>query len=183
MGYLWVKQSNKLPGPIDEARERFCLLLILRQMASSEDSENQHLSHLYKCLAAEVDEKKRLGAFSSVGSQLLQGWIWLVLANVRWRWWQPIRDHCFSGRVSLTATNITRPTLYFIEEIYQFLCTVSVFVHRTRITFDRRGDCGLRERRRERRDRGLRERRRDRSFALKKKKASRASRKHNARMC
>ena len=121
--------------------------------------------------------------FDPVGSQLLQGWIWLVLANVRWRWWQPIRDHCFSGRVSLTATNITRPTLYFIEEIYQFLCTVSVFVHRTRITFDRRGDCGLRERRRERRYRGLRERRRDRSFALKKKKASRASRKHNARMC
>ena len=53
-----------MPGPIDEARERFCLLLILRQMASSEDSENQHLSHLYKCLAAEVDEKKRLRAFS-----------------------------------------------------------------------------------------------------------------------
>ena len=59
-----MKRSNKLPGPIDEARERFCLLLILRQMASSEDSENQHLSHLYKCLAAEVDEKKRLRAFS-----------------------------------------------------------------------------------------------------------------------
>ena len=59
-----MKQSNKLPGPIDEARERFCLLLILRQMASSEDSENQHLSHLYKCLAAEVDEKKRVRAFS-----------------------------------------------------------------------------------------------------------------------
>ena len=59
-----MKQSNKLPGPIDEARERFCLLLILRQMASSEDSENQHLSHLYKCLAAEIDEKKRLRAFS-----------------------------------------------------------------------------------------------------------------------
>ena len=53
-----------MPGPIDEARERFCLLLILRQMASSEDSENQHLSHLYKCLAAEVDEKKRVRAFS-----------------------------------------------------------------------------------------------------------------------
>ena len=33
-------------------------------MASSEDSENQHLSHLYKCLAAEIDEKKRLRAFS-----------------------------------------------------------------------------------------------------------------------
>ena len=59
-----MKRSNKLPGPIDEARERFCLLLILRQMASSEDSENQHLSHLYKCLAAEIDEKKRLRAFS-----------------------------------------------------------------------------------------------------------------------
>ena len=59
-----MKWSNKLPGPIDEARERFCLSLILRQMASSEDSENQHLSHLYKCLAAEVDEKKRLRAFS-----------------------------------------------------------------------------------------------------------------------
>ena len=59
-----MKRSNKLPGPIDEARERFCLSLILRQMASSEDSENQHLSHLYKCLAAEVDEKKRLRAFS-----------------------------------------------------------------------------------------------------------------------
>ena len=59
-----MKQSNKLPGPIDEARERFCLLLILRQMASSEDSENQHLCHLYKCLAAEIDEKKRLRAFS-----------------------------------------------------------------------------------------------------------------------
>ena len=68
-----------------------------------------------------------------VGSQLLQGWIWLVLANVRWRWWQPIRDHCFSGRVSLTATNITRPTLDFIEEIYHFWFTVSVFVHRARI--------------------------------------------------
>ena len=59
-----MKRSNKLPGPIDEARERFSLSLILRQMASSEDSENQHLSHLYKCLAAEVDEKKRLRAFS-----------------------------------------------------------------------------------------------------------------------
>ena len=59
-----MKRSNKLPGPIDEARERFCLSLILRQMASSEDSENQHLSHLYKCLAAEVDEKKRVRAFS-----------------------------------------------------------------------------------------------------------------------
>ena len=59
-----MKRSNKLPGPIDEARERFCLSLILRQMASSEDSENQHLSHLYKCLAAEIDEKKRLRAFS-----------------------------------------------------------------------------------------------------------------------
>ena len=59
-----MKWSNKLPGPIDEARERFCLSLILRQMASSEDSENQHLSHLYKCLAAEIDEKKRLRAFS-----------------------------------------------------------------------------------------------------------------------
>ena len=59
-----MKQSNKLPGPIDEVRERFCLLLILRQMASSEDSENQHLSHLYKRLAAEIDEKKRLRAFS-----------------------------------------------------------------------------------------------------------------------
>ena len=59
-----MKRSNKLPGPIDEARERFCLSLILRQMASSEDSENQHLSHLYNCLAAEVDEKKRLRAFS-----------------------------------------------------------------------------------------------------------------------
>ena len=105
--------------------------------------------------------------FHTVGSQLLQGWIWLVLANVRWRWWQPIRDHCFSGRVSLTATNITRPTLDFIEEIYQFLCTVSGFVHRTRITFDRRGDCGLRERRRERRDRKKRswfERKTKRSF-------------------
>ena len=33
-------------------------------MASSQDSENQHLSHLYECLAAEVDDKKRLGAFS-----------------------------------------------------------------------------------------------------------------------
>ena len=71
------------------------------------------------------------------------------------------------GRVSLTATNITRPTLDFIEEIYHFWFTVSVFVHRTRITFDRRRDCGLRERRR---DRGLRERRRDRSFALKKRR-------------
>ena len=59
-----MKRSNKLPGPIDEARERFCLSLILRQMASSEDSEHQHLSHLYKCLAAEVDEKKRLRTFS-----------------------------------------------------------------------------------------------------------------------
>ena len=64
MGYLSVKRSKKLPGLIDKARERFCLLLILRQMASSEDSENQHLSHLYKCLAAEVDEKKRVRAFS-----------------------------------------------------------------------------------------------------------------------
>ena len=64
MDYLSVKRSKKLPGLIDKARERFCLLLILRQMASSEDSENQHLSHLYKCLAAEVDEKKRVRAFS-----------------------------------------------------------------------------------------------------------------------
>ena len=64
MGYLSVKRSKNLPGLIDKARERFCLLLILRQMASSEDSENQHLSHLYKCLAAEVDEKKRVRAFS-----------------------------------------------------------------------------------------------------------------------
>ena len=64
MACLSVKRSKKLPGLIDKARERFCLLLILRQMASSEDSENQHLSHLYKCLAAEIDEKKRLRAFS-----------------------------------------------------------------------------------------------------------------------
>ena len=64
MGHLWVKRSKKLLGPIDEAREHFCLLLILRRMAFSEDSENQHLSHLYECLAAEVDDKKRLGAFS-----------------------------------------------------------------------------------------------------------------------
>ena len=64
MGYLSVKRSKELPGLIDKARERFCLLLILRQMASSEDSENQHLSHLYKCLAAEVDEKKKVRAFS-----------------------------------------------------------------------------------------------------------------------
>ena len=64
MGYLSVKRSKELPGLIDKARERFCLLLILRQMASSKDSDNQHLSHLYKCLAAEVDEKKRVRAFS-----------------------------------------------------------------------------------------------------------------------
>ena len=51
----------------------------------------------------------------SVGSQLLQGWIWLVLANFRWRRWQPIRDHCFSGRVSLTATNMTDASLHRIQ--------------------------------------------------------------------
>ena len=54
-----MKRSNKLPGPIDEARERFCLLLILRQMASSEDSENQHFSHLHKCLESKFHEERK----------------------------------------------------------------------------------------------------------------------------
>ena len=109
----------------------------------------------------------------SVGSQLLQGWIWLVLANVRWRWWQPIRDHCFSGRVSLTATNITRPTLDFIEEIYHFWFTVSVFVHRARIeeeivVWEKEEEIVVWKKKR--------------SFVCieEEKKASRASRRHNA---
>lgn len=59
---------KKLPGAIDEAKDRFSLLLILRQMASREDSENQHLSHLYKCLAAKVDDRINLGAFSVLSS-------------------------------------------------------------------------------------------------------------------
>ena len=48
---------KKLPGLIDEAKERFSLLLILRQMASSDDAENKYLSCLYECLAAAVDHK------------------------------------------------------------------------------------------------------------------------------
>ena len=35
-----------LPGPNDEAKERFCFLLILQQMASSEDSENEYLIYI-----------------------------------------------------------------------------------------------------------------------------------------
>ena len=48
---------KKLPGLIDEAKERFSLLLILRQMASSDDAENKYLSCLYECLAVAVDHK------------------------------------------------------------------------------------------------------------------------------
>ena len=33
-------------------------------MASSEDSENQHLSHLYECLAAAIDDNNSLGLFT-----------------------------------------------------------------------------------------------------------------------
>ena len=47
---------KKLPGSIDEVKERFCLLLILRQMASGKDSENQDLNHLYECLAVAIDK-------------------------------------------------------------------------------------------------------------------------------
>ena len=55
--------------------------------------------------------------------------------------------HCFSSRVSLTATNVTRPlTSTYMEEIYQFLY-IGPYAYR------------------------LRERRRDRSFVLKKKEA------------
>ena len=53
-----------LPGPNDEAKERFCFLLILQQMASSEDSENEYLSHLYECSAAAVDDNNSLGLFT-----------------------------------------------------------------------------------------------------------------------
>ena len=53
-----------LPGPNDEAKERFCFLLILQQMASSEDSENEYLSHLYECLAAAVDDNNTFSLFT-----------------------------------------------------------------------------------------------------------------------
>ena len=55
-----------MPGPIDEAnaKERFTLLLILRQMASSDDAENKYLSCLYECLADAVDSKGWLDIFS-----------------------------------------------------------------------------------------------------------------------
>ena len=46
-----------LPGPIEEAKERFSLLLILQEMASSGDAENEYLSCLYECLAVAVDHK------------------------------------------------------------------------------------------------------------------------------
>ena len=55
---------KKLPGLIDEAKERFSLLLILRQMASSDDAENKYLSCLYECLADAVDSKGWLDIFS-----------------------------------------------------------------------------------------------------------------------
>ena len=48
---------KKLPGLIDEAKERFSLLLILRQMASSDDAENEYLRFLYGCLTVAVDNK------------------------------------------------------------------------------------------------------------------------------
>ena len=48
---------KKLPGPIEEAKERFSLLLILQEMASSGDAENEYLSCLYECLAVAVDHK------------------------------------------------------------------------------------------------------------------------------
>ena len=48
---------KKLPGLIDEAKERFSLLLILRQMASSDDAENKYLRFLYGCLTVAVDNK------------------------------------------------------------------------------------------------------------------------------
>jgi len=51
-------------------------------MASSEDSENQHLSHLYECLAAEVDDKKRLGAFSWQSS-LAEEFFEMMTADLR----------------------------------------------------------------------------------------------------
>ena len=42
------------------------VVLVLRQMASSEDSENQYLRHLYECLAVAIDETDFSGFFSSL---------------------------------------------------------------------------------------------------------------------
>ena len=56
---------KKSTGPSDKAEERFCLLLILRQMATGGDSENQYLSHLYEFLAVVVEHEDCLFAFSS----------------------------------------------------------------------------------------------------------------------
>ena len=57
---------KKLPGLIDEAKERFSLLLILRQMATSDDAENEYLSCLHKCLAVAVDQKGISGLRPSI---------------------------------------------------------------------------------------------------------------------
>ena len=57
---------KKLPGKIDEAKELFSLLLILWQMASSDDAENEHLCCLYECLAVAVDDKDNLGLWQSI---------------------------------------------------------------------------------------------------------------------
>ena len=66
-----------MPRPIEETKERFSLLLILEQMASSDDAENEHLSFLYECLAVAVDYKDflgfiRLSTFSTLQRRLLE---------------------------------------------------------------------------------------------------------------
>ena len=57
---------EKLPGKIDEGKERFSLLLIVRQMASSDDAENEHLCCLYERLAVAIDHKGSLGLLRSI---------------------------------------------------------------------------------------------------------------------
>ena len=77
---------RKLQGLFDEAKERFSLLLILRQMAFCDDAENKYLSCLYECLAVAVGYKKNYGLWLSLVSamsSLVEEWLELVTEDLR----------------------------------------------------------------------------------------------------
>ena len=91
---------KRLPGPIDEAKEPFCLLLIRRQMASSDDAENQYLSHLYlshlyECLAVAVDNN-RLDFY--LMSSLIEGLLELTTVSLH-RGTQQVRCQLYGSSV------------------------------------------------------------------------------------